>query len=348
MAIQLPNFLSVPVRTPDYSGLANIVQNFYQGKELPRNDLISAIKTEFTRPAIEQELLSARLANQKNQLDLNNMLQQISSNKDFQNKFKQFLNNKDTNARNNFAENNQQSNNLANLLSQSLTGTQKQQSSQNNQPQELVIDQGIPAQYKIDEFWDMHPEYQKLLEKQGYKKIVETKIDNKTGEVKVVTTYPSKRITVKTMSTRGQSGDGIPLTNAMITKHQQVSSAVDNLLPTLKKLRDLKSHKNIYLFGNLTATAEQKDYERLVNSAKENIIRAFALNPTDSGLKTALNQLTIGGFESEQHYKKAIDRLIDDMKERKAYSDKELKRSNKISPIDTGAQGYSSEQWEEI
>lgn len=63
MAFQLPNFLAAETKTPDYSGLADIFQNYYAGKEMPKQDLINSIKAEFARPTAEQALLSSKLSN---------------------------------------------------------------------------------------------------------------------------------------------------------------------------------------------------------------------------------------------------------------------------------------------
>ncbi len=70
MPVQFPNFLSVPVRTPDFSGIGDIVDNYYRGKAMPKEDLLKAIQVEFARPTAEQALLSAKLGNKKSGIDI--------------------------------------------------------------------------------------------------------------------------------------------------------------------------------------------------------------------------------------------------------------------------------------
>lgn len=65
MAIQFPNFLSSQIVKPDYSGFADIVSNYYAGKQMPKDDLIKAVQAEFARPTAEQSLTHSKLANQQ-------------------------------------------------------------------------------------------------------------------------------------------------------------------------------------------------------------------------------------------------------------------------------------------
>lgn len=68
MAFQLPNFLTADTGTPDYSGLADIFKNYYEGKQLPKEDLINSIKAEYARPTAEQALLASKLSNRGSEL----------------------------------------------------------------------------------------------------------------------------------------------------------------------------------------------------------------------------------------------------------------------------------------
>lgn len=56
MAIQFPNFLGVPIQKPDYSGVGDIVSNYYSGKEMPKDDLIKAVQAQFAQPTAEATL----------------------------------------------------------------------------------------------------------------------------------------------------------------------------------------------------------------------------------------------------------------------------------------------------
>ncbi len=98
MPVQFPNFLSVPVRTPDYSGLGDIVQNYYAGKAMPKDDLIKAIQAQFAQPTAEETLKGLKLgntgkglSNQKEQLDINRLVQEAANQKAFEDMFKRAL-----------------------------------------------------------------------------------------------------------------------------------------------------------------------------------------------------------------------------------------------------------------
>lgn len=75
MAIQFPNFLGVPVRTPDYSGIGDIVQNYYAGKAMPKDDLIKAVQAQFAKPKAEADLASTQASTASSQAStaLNNL-----------------------------------------------------------------------------------------------------------------------------------------------------------------------------------------------------------------------------------------------------------------------------------
>jgi len=98
MAVQFPNFLSVPVRTQDYSGFGDIVNNYYAGKAMPKDDLIKAIQAQFAKPNAEQALLAAQLGNKKSgidirkgELDIQNTLRDIAQQKMFEDQLRQAL-----------------------------------------------------------------------------------------------------------------------------------------------------------------------------------------------------------------------------------------------------------------
>lgn len=63
MAIQFPNFLNAQTAKPDYSGLADIVSNYYAGKQMPKDDLIKAVQAQFAKPKAEEELKQTKLKN---------------------------------------------------------------------------------------------------------------------------------------------------------------------------------------------------------------------------------------------------------------------------------------------
>lgn len=94
MAIQFPNFLGVPVRTPDYSAVGDIFENYYKGRAMPKDDLIKAIQAEFARPLAEQSLLSSRLSNRRSQMELNKMAREAEEQAQFENLLRQSMSGK--------------------------------------------------------------------------------------------------------------------------------------------------------------------------------------------------------------------------------------------------------------
>ena len=84
MAIQFPNFLGVPVRTPDYSGIGDIVNNYYAGKAMPQDALIKAVQAKFAEPTAEQGLLTSQLTNKKSQLEISKLSQEMATQRAFE------------------------------------------------------------------------------------------------------------------------------------------------------------------------------------------------------------------------------------------------------------------------
>ena len=192
------------------------------------------------------------------------------------------------------------------------------------------------------------------------------KFDTKTGQTRIVTTYPSGKITMQSVGL-GQAGDGIPLTNAMITKNQKVISSVDVAIPIIEKIIDLKgilpdtpipdflwNKKGLspYPLSSLGIPSifggTQAVYDSLVNQTLDSLMGAFGLPLSNEGLKTVKDQVEIRHFESQNQYRKRMRDLIEELKTRRNYSANEVKKSNKIQPVGRGGaeEGYSSNEWE--
>lgn len=62
MAFNLPNFVGQNY-TPDYSGIGDIVSNYFAGKNAPSEALIEKIKAQFAQPQAQADLQSAQLKN---------------------------------------------------------------------------------------------------------------------------------------------------------------------------------------------------------------------------------------------------------------------------------------------
>lgn len=216
-----------------------------------------------------------------------------------------------------------------------------------------VITEGAPNLAGVDALYDSSPLSRAFLEKKGFKKTQEVKFDNKTGRTTVLTKYPSGKVTMQSSGgVGGNTDEGFPLTNKMISKHQGIISSVDVAVPVLKQLADMGSYpRQSWVKGDQYA-----QYQGLVSQAVDSVLGSFGLPMTNEGLQTIKDQIEIKTFETPSHYKKRITKLIDDLRSRQKYSAGEVKKSNKIQPIDTSASGnnadsdntYSSNDWEAV
>jgi hypothetical protein len=215
-----------------------------------------------------------------------------------------------------------------------------------------IITQGEPRLASIDALYDQNPMSRALLEKKGFKKAQKIEFDKKTGQTRIMTTYPSGKVTLQMVGNAAAGQDGIPLTNAGVTRHQKIISSVDSALPIIDKILDLKGFSAYPLsslgipsvFGN-----KQAKYNGLVSGGLDSVFGAFGLPATNEGLKTAREQLEIRHWETPAAYRKRLRELKEDLLSRKSYSEKEVKRTNKIAPIGRSGsdeQSYSSNYWE--
>jgi hypothetical protein len=215
-----------------------------------------------------------------------------------------------------------------------------------------VITEGTPRLASIDALWEQNPLSREFLKKKGFEKKTEVKFDNKSGMTRVLTTYPSGRRTLETIG--GIKGaNGIPLTNTMITKNQNIVASVDNALPVLNKIKKLDTFPR-WSTPNWTGGSgnEQSVYEGLVNQVLDSLIGAFGMPKTNEGLESVMKQVQIGHSETKSAYLKRIEALINDLKERKKYSSKELNKPINAQAISdnekSGEDNYSSNEWETI
>jgi hypothetical protein len=225
--------------------------------------------------------------------------------------------------------------------------------------QEVVVAKGAPQLAGIDQMYDSNPVSRAFLEKKGYKKTQEVKFDNKTGRTTIITKYPSGKVTVQASPGAPPSSEGIPLTNRMITQHQQMISAIDNAKPVIKEIMDQKGFNPYPRWTGLVpgSMGQSATYDTLVKSALDTLIKAYGLPSTNEGISTVKDQLLIHHGETASHYRGRLKNLVKDLDRRKAYSEAQVKKSNKASPIDTSAGGnnadndsgnYSSDDWEAV
>lgn len=442
MPIQFPNFLSVPVRTPDYSGLGDIVNNYYAGKAMPKDDLIKAIQAEFARPNAEETLKGLRLgntgkslSNRKEQLDIDRLVREASEQKAFEAQLRQALaagagagggngsgggampsypsygaaspvaptsqgsapaaspnsgsmpapmsagspnmvgvttdlSSSDgidpTKMAPRYRKFDQEATGLPDNAYRPMAGSSlatpqapmapimPNAQPQEEEPHEIVVTRGAPHLAAVDAMWDNNPRSRPFLEKQGYKKTQDIKFNAKTGQTTVVTKYPSGTITTKTVGSLASStGDGIPLTNKMISQHQQMIAAIDNAKPVIQEIIDQKGFQPYPRSTGMGLVpgwmGQAATYDGLVKSALDTLMKAYGLPSTNEGINTVKDQLLIGHGETAGHYRNRLRALIKDLDRRKAYSSQEVKKSNKIQPVDAsagGGQSYSSDEWE--
>lgn len=217
---------------------------------------------------------------------------------------------------------------------------------------EVVVAKGQPQLAGIDAMYENNPLSRAFLEKKGYKKTQEIKFDNKTGKTTIITTYPSGKVTVQASSGGGTTGDGMPLTNKMVSKHQGIIAAVDNAVPIIEEILKKpttftgkvqqypRSSGLLPGMGWLPGFgSESTKYEALVSSALDSLVGAYGLPSTNEGIETVKKQLLIGHNETDAAYKRRLRDLVKDLRRRQSYSATEVKKSNKIQPIDTSAGG---------
>lgn len=442
MAIQFPNFLSVPTTPRDYSGMGDALENFYKGYHMPKDALLKEIQAKFAEPNAKanlrstelgnthQEILnkylpsekelslsSSRLSNRKSQMDIDKAIFELAQQRELENQFRRALGGIPANQQQATAPSVQspmqapalplimpvpprvpQTAQGAPLLpgmpkglpvppvapGMSMVGASPvmppaamQNGAPNgapapNQaapqqpslpqaapevPNEVVITKGAPQLSGVDAMWDSSPLSRAFLEKKGYKKTQEVKFDSKTGKTTVITKNPSGKITVTTTRSAPPPEEGAPLTNKMISKHQNIIASIDTAMPTIKKILNEKGFQPYprgFGMGLIPGFMSQETkYDALVKSALDSLIGAYGLPMTNEGISTVKSQLQIGHGETTSAYRKRLRELVKDLEHRKAYSSGEVKKSNKVSPAgneesSSNEDSYSSNDWEVV
>lgn len=441
MAVQLPNFLNVPIREPDYSALGNVFENYYKGKDLPRQDIVNEyiakgapldylmkqVQAEHSRPMAEQALKAALLGNKIKQAEADYALpkeEQALLGSKLQNALRQVnvdyarptaeqtlsglrLGNQSTSLSNRQAEINlkklqddmareaefnamlrnsltpsgmnaetvrQQQNNAA--LGQALTGVMEHPAMKNQIAPTMVpqmaghpaeasggeiqeIDRGTPAHYKLDQLWEDKPEMRPFLVSRDYGKEVKETFDKRTGETRVVTKWPSKRITVKTIRPKLEEdlSNEIPLTKPGLAKVENEVRGIDSLIPYMDSLIEMSKptkvvegvNKTKLPLINLMPSNAGVAYRSQINKALESYMSSATLPRTNESIEKVGSILTRGHGEDDLTYHK---RLIADRKEMIEKRDKNIKMLkkglNKLGPNATDLSGYSSQQLKDM
>lgn len=418
MAINFPNYLAAALYKPDYSGIGDVVDNYYKGKAMPKDDLIKQIQAQFARPNAEEALTGSRLGNEKTRLENTKTRREMAQQADLESQIAKALGGggmaagqppmgapqgmpspargqqmpqmpqQQPNPDNMIFQQGQ--NPMEGLPPQLMQVIQQMRQQQGQQaPQEgqqppmgadmgasqpgaqqaapaaetapeanpaaanplQILTQGEPRLAAIDSLYDRNPLSRALLEKKGFKKSQKIEFDKKTGQTRIMTSYPSGKVTLQVLGSAGAAGDGIPLTNAGVTRHQKIISSVDNAIPVLDKILNLKGFSAYPLsslgipsvFGN-----KQAEYNSLVSQTLDSLMGAFGMPSTNEGLKSVRDQLEIRHFETPSAYRDRIRKLKKDLESRKQYSEKEVKRTNKIAPIERSGSAAESMSDEEL
>jgi hypothetical protein len=246
---------------------------------------------------------------------------------------------------------------MPSMPSASVPVQQTEQPSNNLQ----VITQGEPRFAAIDKLWDQNPLSRELLKKKGFDKKTEVKFDSKTGQTRIMTSYPSGKRTLEVIGTSGMNGEA-PMTTANVTKQQAIITGIDNTIPVIKDILALDKStsknkewepypRNSGIVPGLGWVpgyhSKATNYESLVSSALDTLLGAYGLPKTNEGIETVKKQLLIGHGETDSAYKKRLMNLMKDLQRRKEYSASLLKKTINNPPRDTGSnETYSSDDWE--
>jgi DNA-binding transcriptional MerR regulator len=437
MAVQFPNFLAAQLVKPDYSGLSDIFENYYSGKDLPRRDIINEyaakgapldylmkqIQSEFARPNAEVALQGAKLGNQSSNLgiqqaalQIQQLKKQIAEQASVDNAIKQALRQQqggqgggmqggggyggvssmqeapteDANVANSANGMNQGIVNPQGMfkpeLSQAIAdimknpmmknqpvptqsplmnehpeGMQPLQTKPNQRFQEL--EPGNTSLYGIDQLWDSNPYARPAIEKRFGKKEVKKIYDKATGATRIETTWPSQRITVKTIMPMQQEESGeIPLTKPVLNKAVMQVRGTDAVIPYIDKLIDMATPKKSaggvvneselpYFWWHPTNAGA--NYEGIMNEAADKYLTATGLNVTDQSIQTVKHILERGKGESDKNYLKRLKELKQAKIKERAQNikmiDKGLSKfgNAEINASNGSNQSYSSDEWEQ-
>ena len=294
---------------------------------------------------------------QKQILDNKKAQMEYSREKEFEDNFKNFTNqNRSGNTmpvnQNNMYQYTPINPNSMNPQNQNISGNINPQNnvsypsisgaSQQANPNEQIVSPGSSQLSGIDEWYENNPIHRSLLEKKGFKKNQQIKVD-KSGKATLVTKYPSGKITVSSMGPNSTDENGIPLTNKMISQHQNVVASVDVAIPVLDKIISMKDNE-YSRFGGWTNKGAK--YAGEVSQALDSLLGAFGLPQTNEGIKTIREQLEIGHNESPKAYRKRIEALKEDILKRQKYSSGLVKKAIKISGNENENDPYNLDSYD--
>lgn len=219
------------------------------------------------------------------------------------------------------------------------------------------IEAGSPAAYGIDELWDAKPHLRPYIVKQGFKaKEIKPSYDKKSGMMQVQTTWPSGRITVKTIKPEQEedTGNEIPLSKPTLVKVENETRGIDALLPYMDSLIEMS--KPTYIapgvpktklpMVNLMPSNAGVAYRAAVNKGLESFMSASTLPRTDTSIKKVEAIMTRGHGEDDPTYHKRLLADKKEMLEKRAKNIQMLKKG--INKFGSNATDNSDEKSNEL
>ena len=118
-------------------------------------------------------------------------------------------------------------------------------------------------------------------------------------------------------------------TTAFVTQNQKMVQSIENVVPQLEKLAASGAPSQLY--GQLFSPEESVSYEGKTATIADTLIGALGLPKTNESIALINKMVRRGALERDESYKKRIQNLIDELKERKNKSISVLRNSNAIS-----------------
>lgn len=154
----------------------------------------------------------------------------------------------------------------------------------------IVVNAGNPAKYRIDDIVDKNPGLNKELEDMGFKKTVDTKLDD-DGRMISTTTYPSGR-QVATITRIGPTAAQKKLSEEMATKDAEAYDSYTNALDSSVSIDQSLS--------NMRNLLDDPDFKNSVGPLNRSFSRVGWADPRVQELTTQIN-----GFSREIQFAKA-------------------------------------------
>ena len=122
---------------------------------------------------------------------------------------------------------------------------------------------------------------------------------------------------------RGKGTVSDALTTASKTKNQNTIQSIDSVLPLIEQINPSKSPGQI--IGKYFSPDRQADYQSKISAISDTLIGALGLPKTNESLHLVEKMVVRGPGESDSAYKKRLENLTKDLKNRRNSSLKSLK-----------------------